>query len=91
MSKKVKNDTKLSRYGTYFFRTLSVALVPIAAFVPSGLSLYWVTSSAFGLLQNLAILSPKLRRSAGIPKVESELEKPYSHLYSKIRERLGMQ
>lgn len=89
MSKKVRRDTKLSKYGTYFFRSVSLVLVPISAFVPSGLALYWVSSSSFGLFQNLLLLSPKLRRISGIPKVDSEHERPYSHLYSKIKERLG--
>lgn len=89
MSRKIERNTKLQKYGTYFFRTISVIMVPIAAFVPSGLSLYWVSSSTFGLLQNLLILSPKVRRMARIPKVNSEFERPYKHLYDKIRERIG--
>jgi mitochondrial inner membrane protein COX18 len=90
MSKKIPASGKFQKYATHFFRTVSVALVPIAAFVPSGLSLYWVSSSLFGLLQNLTILSPKIRRIAQIPKVDSELENPYNHLYTKIKERLRM-
>jgi inner membrane protein COX18 len=88
MSKKVPTDGRLQKYGQYFFRTLSLLMVPLAAVVPSGLSLYWVSSSVFGLFQNLLILSPKVRRLVGIPKVNSELEKPYAHLLDKIKERL---
>lgn len=89
MSRKVQTNSKFQKYGQYFFRTLSVVMVPIAAFVPSGLALYWVSSSTFGLVQNLLALSPKIRRLARIPKVDSEHEKPYKFLYEKIKERLG--
>ncbi len=89
MSRKVKRDSKLAKYGTYFFRAFSVALVPIAAFTPSGLTLYWVSSSLFGLFQNFMIMSPKVRRLARIPKVASEHEKPYLNLYNEARKRLG--
>lgn len=89
MSRKIQTNSKLQKYGQYFFRTISIIMVPIAAFVPSGLSLYWVSSSAFGLAQNLLILSPKVRRLARIPLVNSEHEHPYRHLYEKIRERIG--
>lgn len=89
MSKKIPVNSRIQKYATNFFRVLSVAMVPIAAYVPSGLCLYWVTSSAFGLVQNLLILSPKLKRLTNIPKVKSEHEKPYSFLVEKTKERLG--
>lgn len=65
-------------------------MIPIAAFVPSGLALYWVSSSTFGLIQNLLILSPKIRRLAKIPIVNSEHERPYRYLAQKIKERIKM-
>lgn len=89
MSRKIQTEGKLQKYGQYFFRTISIIMVPIAAFVPAGLSLYWVSSSTFGLVQNLLILSPKVRRIARIPKVNSEHERPYKHLFEKIKERIG--
>lgn len=91
MSKKVQVNSKIQTYATNFFRIFSVCMVPIAATVPSGLCLYWVSSSAFGLFQNLVLLSPRIKRMANIPKVNSELEKPYSFLVDKIKERFGKQ
>lgn len=88
MSRKVSLNSKLQRYATNFFRFVSVAMIPVAAYVPSGLCLYWVTSSAFGLVQNLLILSPKLKRLTNIPKVKSEHEKPYSFLVEKALQRV---
>lgn len=64
-------------------------MVPIAAYVPSGLCLYWVSSSAFGLVQNLLLLSPRLKRMANIPKVNSEIDKPYSFIVERFKERIG--
>ncbi|CRK99575.1 CLUMA_CG012888, isoform A [Clunio marinus] len=84
-SKKVQLNTKLQKYATNFFRVLSVLMVPIAAYVPSGLCLYWVASSSFGLVQNLVLLSPRLKRFANIPKVDSEVDKPYTFLLNNIK------
>ena len=88
MSRKIQTSGKLQKYGQYFFRGVSILMIPIAAFVPSGLALYWVASSSFGLIQNLLILHPKIRRLARIPIVNSEHERPYKHLVEKIRERI---
>lgn len=90
MSRKIQSNGKLQKYGQYFFRGVSILMIPIAAFVPSGLALYWVSSSTFGLIQNLLILSPKVRRFAKIPIVNSEHERPYKHLVQKIKERVKM-
>lgn len=89
MSRKIQVNSKLQTYATNFFRLFSVVMVPIAAYVPSGLCLYWVVSSTFGLAQNLLLLSPRLKRMSNIPKVNSELDKPYSFLVDRIKERFG--
>ncbi|KMQ94399.1 mitochondrial inner membrane protein cox18 [Lasius niger] len=68
---RVKELTKWKQYLTYFFRITAIGMIPIAMYVPSCLSLYWATSSAFGLIQNLVLLSPKLRRFARIPDGKS--------------------
>lgn len=89
MSKKNQVSSKVQKYATNFFRFFSICMIPIAAYVPSGLCLYWVSSSAFGLVQNLILLSPKLKRLTNIPKVNSELEKPYAFLLDNIKSRFG--
>lgn len=89
MSKKTQINSKLQKYATNFFRVICVGMVPIATMVPSGLCLYWVSSSVFGLAQNLAVLSPKLKRIARIPKVNSELEKPYTFLLDQIKKKIS--
>ncbi|EZA53388.1 hypothetical protein DMN91_004592 [Ooceraea biroi] len=80
-------QTKWKKYLTYFFRIVTIGLIPIAMYVPSCVSLYWTTSSAFGLLQNLLLLSPKLRRFARVPITASESQNPYMMLREKITAR----
>lgn len=84
---KVRPSTKLQRYASNFFRILSVCMVPIAATVPSGLALYWTTSSAFGLAQNLLLMSPKVKKITGVPVTPSQLDDPYRHLIDMSKER----
>jgi len=84
---KVRPPSKLQKYATNFFRVLGVCMVPIAATVPSGLALYWTTSSAFGLAQNLVLMSPKIKEIAGVPKTPSQLDDPYKHLADMTKER----
>jgi inner membrane protein COX18 len=61
---------------TRFFRTLGVAMVPLAMQVPSGLVLYWATSAVVGLAQTVALRYPRVRRRLGIPHTPSESRKP---------------
>ncbi|XP_050301264.1 cytochrome c oxidase assembly protein COX18, mitochondrial isoform X2 [Anthonomus grandis grandis] len=86
-------DIKPSRVQKIFtnvFRVLSVCLVPIAASVPSCLVLYWTTSSAFGMCQNLILLSPKVKRLFGIPKTAVEVKEPYKMIVTNFKSKLKM-
>lgn len=84
---KIRKKSKLQEYVTHFFRLFSIAMIPIAASVPSCLNLYWVTSSAYGLVQNLALLSPRVKRLGHIPETPSELSNPYKHIASELKLR----
>ncbi|CAG4971623.1 unnamed protein product [Colias eurytheme] len=64
---KLRTPSKLYNVFTNVFRVFSIAMIPIAANVPSCMCLYWVTSSSFGLIQNMCLLSPSLRRKLRIP------------------------
>lgn len=86
---KMRKKSKLQQYMTHFFRLLSLAMIPIAASVPSCLNLYWMTSSAYGLVQNLVLLSPRVKRLAHIPETPNELSNPYRHIVSEIRLRVN--
>ncbi|XP_055528709.1 cytochrome c oxidase assembly protein COX18, mitochondrial [Wyeomyia smithii] len=92
---RTKQNSKLQTILTNLFRGLCVIMVPVAATVPSCLCLYWVTSSACGLAQNLLLMSPRFKRLVGVPLVPSELAHPYQHIrntlagkfsFSKIRD-----
>ena len=52
--------------------------------VPALMSLYWATSSSFGLLQNLAFKAPRVRRLLQIPKVSSEKAHPYREISRQV-------
>ena len=71
-----KEPTKRQRIITRVFRTLTVAMVFFASQVPTAMSLYWATSSSYGLMQNLLLMQPPVRRALGIPRVLSESVTP---------------
>lgn len=87
---KTNEPSKLQKGLTYLFRGLSVFMIPIAASVPSCLVLYWTTSSTFGLIQNMVLLPPKVRRMLGIPRTNSELQQPYQHIVSQLKNKLSL-
>ncbi|KAI8126234.1 hypothetical protein FF38_05498 [Lucilia cuprina] len=83
--------TRFHNIITNVFRGLSLVMVPVACSVPSALTVYWVASSSYGLVQNLLLASPQVKRAFGIPKTQSELENPYEHLWSKMKQRVGLE
>lgn len=85
---KLRKPSKVYNIFTNTFRIFSIVMIPVAANVPSCMCLYWLTSSSIGLVQNLVLLSPPLRRRLGIPEAPSELEEPYSHIKSEIAFKL---
>ena len=76
-------DGKISKI-TLVLYTVSALMVPIACYQPAAVSLYWATSGLMGVLINLMLLHPPVRRLMKIPKIPAELEHPYSHLKEKI-------
>lgn len=79
--------SRLQKYATNFFRCITILMIPLAAVVPSCLSLYWTTSSVYGLAQNLILMSPRLKQLLGIPKLPNAVNNPYEHLVKKIKQR----
>lgn len=82
---KLRKPSKMYNIFTNVFRVFSIAMIPVAASVPSCMCLYWLTSSSVGLVQNLILISPAVRRKLGIPEAPSELEDPYNHIKEEIR------
>ena len=79
---------KMAQYFTNALRVFSVAMIPLASMVPSGLALYWATSASAGLAVNLILLSPKFRRLVKIPHTEMESARPYNRLAVKFTDKV---
>lgn len=79
---------RMRKIATNAFRGFSILMIPIAAMVPSCLCLYWVSSSTYGLIQNLVLISPKVRSGLGIPELSHlPKDKPYLFLLNQILSR----
>ncbi|XP_029138731.1 cytochrome c oxidase assembly protein COX18, mitochondrial [Labrus bergylta] len=72
--------TRFQKYVTNIIRALSVLMIPIAATVPSSMSLYWFVSSLVGFSHNLILRSPSVHRLLKLKTTRSET--PYSDLLS---------
>lgn len=81
--------SKVSTILTGIFRVITIAIVPIAATVPSCLTLYWSTSALCALAQNLILLSPRAKVLFGIPtNPTTHLERPYRTLAIRFVEQM---
>lgn len=52
------------------------------------MSLYWATSSSYGLTQNIFIKLPRVRRYFNIPKTPSEQERPIKYIKDQMKVRV---
>ncbi|KAK9881472.1 hypothetical protein WA026_016356 [Henosepilachna vigintioctopunctata] len=86
---KVTVPTKFQRITTNLFRGFTIILIPICISLPSGLLVYWTTSSLYGLVQNFVLMSPKVKRFCRIPPTPSELEYPYKQLSAAFKKRFN--
>ncbi|XP_050701131.1 cytochrome c oxidase assembly protein COX18, mitochondrial-like isoform X1 [Eriocheir sinensis] len=89
LSRKQETSSRIQKIATNFFRVISVAMIPIAAIVPSCVVLYWVTSSAYGLAQNLALMHPGLQRVLRLPPVTSQPPNPYQYMWSNLLKKVS--
>jgi len=64
--------------------------VPLAAYQPSAVSLYWMTSGAMAVLLNLLLMEPRVRRLVRIPFMEQEPQQPYLQLKENLFKSLGI-
>lgn len=86
---RVGTSSKFITVITAIFRVVIVAVVPIAASVPSCLTLYWCTSSLCALAQNLVLLSPKAKRTLGIPIITKyHMDRPYRTIAQRFVEQM---
>ncbi|KFW85441.1 Mitochondrial inner membrane protein COX18, partial [Manacus vitellinus] len=76
-SQKKMQVSRFQKLVTNLFRVVSVAMIPVAATVPSSMALYWLSSSLVGLSHNLLLRSPAFRRLCCIPRTKSDSDTPY--------------
>lgn len=82
-------STKFMNIMTNIFRGVIIAVIPIGATVPSCLCLYWCTSSLCALGQNLILLSPKAKRTLGIPlDAKHHMDHPYRTIAQRFVEQM---
>ncbi|XP_073446550.1 cytochrome c oxidase assembly protein COX18, mitochondrial isoform X2 [Dendrobates tinctorius] len=72
--------SRFQKYLTNIVRGISILMIPIAASVPSCMALYWVSSSLVGLVHNLLLRSPVVRRLLRIPPTKLDSDTPYKDL-----------
>ncbi|KAL4149489.1 hypothetical protein QTP88_003430 [Uroleucon formosanum] len=85
-----KELTRNQKIITNIFRGLTIIMMPLSCFLPSGVSLYWTTSSIYGLSQNLFLLSPQVRKCFGIPKTPYNNEHPYKYILNKTKSNINV-
>lgn len=70
--------------------SISALMVPLAAYQPSAVGLYWMTSGAMAVLLNLLLMEPRFRRLVRIPFMEQEPQRPYHQLRENFHKAIGM-
>ncbi|XP_065568285.1 cytochrome c oxidase assembly protein COX18, mitochondrial-like isoform X2 [Artemia franciscana] len=86
-----KQELKFSqKIVTYVYRGFCLFIVPLAAFAPADIVLYWTVSNSLSIAQNLALLTPGFRRLCGIPKLESELQHPFRELAKNVKNKFSI-
>ncbi|PIK48272.1 putative mitochondrial inner membrane protein COX18 [Apostichopus japonicus] len=63
-----------------FLRVFSVLMVPIAAYIPSSLVLYWTVSAAYSLGQNIVLKLPSVRTALNITKSKTDSATPFQDM-----------
>lgn len=81
--------SKMRTYVKSVFQLIAFALIPVSAWAPSCLALYWTTSCTYSFVQNLVLLSPRVKQVLRIPKnTKDHSEHPYQLLTDRLVERI---
>ncbi|XP_027570340.2 cytochrome c oxidase assembly protein COX18, mitochondrial [Pipra filicauda] len=89
-SQKKMQVSRFQKLVTNLFRVVSVAMIPVAATVPSSLALYWLSSSLVGLSHNLLLRSPAFRRLCCIPRTKSDSDTPYRDIVAALAAKYSL-
>ncbi|KAJ0023984.1 hypothetical protein NQD34_003883 [Periophthalmus magnuspinnatus] len=68
---------RFQRIVLHSFRAVSLLMIPVSAYVPTCMSLYWLCSSAVGLGHNMILRSPKVHR---LLQLQPKSNTPYRDL-----------
>lgn len=71
----------------YLMRFIAISMIPVTAFVPSAVALYWASSGFAGLAVNLTLMSPKVRDFVRIPNLPDYPEKPYRQVVENMQDK----
>ncbi|XP_033114163.1 cytochrome c oxidase assembly protein COX18, mitochondrial-like isoform X2 [Anneissia japonica] len=82
-----RKATRFQGYITNLFRGLSILMIPIAAYLPSAISLYWMTSASYSLGQNLFLKLPSVRRVVRIPSSGSDSDTPIQDMKRHLKQK----
>lgn len=66
-------------------RGISLIMVPVAIYMPSGVVFYWFVSSSFGVMQALAMQSVKFKKLLRLPIAENHSKTPYKDILSRFK------
>lgn len=80
-----EKSTGFQRTLTIVLRVLSVAMVPVAATLPSCMAWYWTCSVLFGLGQNILFQLPSVRRLLRIPITPEESQTPFRDMAKRAK------
>lgn len=70
---------RFQKLALHFFRAVSLLMIPVSAYVPTSMSLYWLVSSLVGLGHNMILRSTTVQTLLRLPTKSST---PYRDLYA---------
>ncbi|GAV07661.1 hypothetical protein RvY_17476 [Ramazzottius varieornatus] len=79
----IQQRTRLISFVIWSTRVTSLLVVFITALMPTGVSLYWLLSSFFGLVQFFVLLNPRALAFFRVPVVAGAA-RPYQALFSRL-------
>ncbi|XP_058788790.1 uncharacterized protein LOC131662846 [Phymastichus coffea] len=88
---KVIRRSRSEQWRCAFFRVVSIGMIPLAAYCPAAVNVYWLSSSTYGFLQAFLLNSSPVRRLFKVPANDPGLKQPYRYFlkYTKEKLRLG--
>nr|XP_039272770.1 cytochrome c oxidase assembly protein COX18, mitochondrial-like [Styela clava] len=75
----------ISKYLINFLRGISLVMIPVAIYMPSGVVFYWFISSGFGVTQALVMQSPKFKKLMRMPMPVNYSKTPYQDILSRFK------